>query len=277
MGSQSKKWDRLAYAHNREREIASHAYLDLIACRNTENVKLALELKLGSPMVIEVPYILELIGDVQGKRVLDAGCGGGFYSLLLSERGAAVLGIDSSDDMIKIAKQKALKDRLDAEFLTGNLSDLKIQDEEFDLVLSTLVLMDVKELDRTIAQLVRAVRKGGAIILSVQHPILTAGSWERKEGEKLFRKLDHYFTERELETVWETHEKELVSFKYYHRSLQAYVQPFLERACVLTHLIEPRPHEVYKTLNLQEYEDARRIPHFVILRFHKISLSDSCG
>jgi len=269
MSSQSEKWDKLAYAHNSEREIASRAYLDLIAGRSTENVKLALELKLGSPMVFEVPYILELIGDVHGKRTLDAGCGGGFYSLVLSERGADVLGVDSSEDMIKLAREKASKMRLDAEFLTGDVSNLEIQDEKFDLVISTLVLMDVKELDKTIGQLVRATRKGGTIIVSVQHPILTAGSWEKKAGEKLFRKLDHYFTERELEVVWKTHEREPVSLKYYHRSVQAYVQPFLERECVLTHLIEPRPDDVYRMMNEQEYEDARRIPHFIILKFRK--------
>ena len=275
MGSQSEKWDKLAYVHDREREIACHAYLDLIDGRRTRNVELALELKLGSAMLIEVPYILGLIGDVQGKRVLDAGCGGGFYSLWLSEKGAKVLGIDSSEEMIRIAREKASRKRLDPEFLTGDISDLRVQDETFDLVISTLVLMDMKELDKAIGQLVRATRKGGAIIISIQHPVLTAGDWERKTGQKLFRKLDHYFTEREIEAVWETHEKEQVSLKSYHRPLQAYVQPFLERECTLTHLIEPRPHETYRILNPREYEDTQRIPHFIIFKFHKTPPADS--
>ena len=109
MGSQSEKWDKLAYIHDRDREIACHAYLDLIAGQRTETVDLALKLKLGSAMLIEVPYILELIGDVRGKKVLDAGCGGGFYSIWMSEKGSKVLGIDGSNEMLKIAKEKASK------------------------------------------------------------------------------------------------------------------------------------------------------------------------
>lgn len=202
---------------------------------------------------------------------MDAGCGGGFYSLWLSEKGAKATGIDSSVEMINVAKGKASRKMLDAKFVRGDVSNLRIEDDEFDLVLSTLVLMDVKELDRAISELVRVTRNGGDIIVSFQHPILTAGDWERESGQKLFRKLNNYFMERELEEVWENERKERVPFKYYHRSLQAYAQPFLGRGCVLTDLVEPYPHEVYKTLNSREYEDTKRIPHFIILKFRKLT------
>jgi ubiquinone/menaquinone biosynthesis C-methylase UbiE len=266
---QSEKWDKLAYIHDRERELACHAYLDLIAGQRTKNVELALKLGLGSPMLIEVPYVLELMGDVLGKKVLDVGCGTGFYSLWLSEKGAEVTGIDSSEEMIKIAKEKASKKMLGAKFLIGDVTDLGIEDGMFDVVLSTLVLTDVKELDKAVSELVRVTRKGGDIVISVQHPIITAGDWERESGQKLFRKLDDYFMERELEIVWESGKKEKIPLNYYHRPLQTYVQPFLESGCVLTHLIEPYPHEAYKILNPREYEDAKRVPHFIIFKFQK--------
>ena len=269
MGSQSEMWDKLARIHDRDREVACHAYLDLIAGQRTKNVELALKLKLGSPMLIEVPYILELIGDVRGKKVLDAGCGGGFYSLWLSEKGAKVLGIDGSKEMIKIAKEKASRKMLGTKFLIGDITDLKIEDDVFDLVLSILVLMDLKKLDKAISELVRVTRNRGHIVISIQHPTLTAGDWQKESGEKIFRKLDDYFTERELKVVWENERKERIHFKYYHKPLQAYVQPFLKRECVLTHLVEPQPHKVYKIMNKREYEDTKRIPHFIILKFQK--------
>jgi 2-polyprenyl-3-methyl-5-hydroxy-6-metoxy-1,4-benzoquinol methylase len=269
LGSQSEKWDKLSYVHDREREVACNAYLDLTAGRRTKNVESALKLKLGSPMLIEVPYILRLVGDVREKRVLDVGCGGGFYSLLLSERGAKVLGIDSSEQMIKTAMEKASRKMLDTKFSVGDVTALGIEDDVFDLVLSTLVLMDVKELDKAESELVRVTRNQGDIVVSVQHPILTAGDWAREAGQKLFRKLDDYFTEKELKAEWANEKKERVSLRYYHRSLQAYTQPFFERGCVLTALIEPNPHKVYKILNPTEYEDATRIPHFIILKYRK--------
>jgi ubiquinone/menaquinone biosynthesis C-methylase UbiE len=269
LGGQSEKWNKLARIQDREREVACRAYLDLIADRTTENVKQALRLSLGSPMLIEVPYVLELIGDVCGKKVLDSGCGTGFYSLWLSEKGAKVLGVDGSREMVKIAKEKASSKNLDAQFLVGDVTELRMEDDAFDVVLSTLVLMEVKELAKAISELIRVAKKGGDIVVSIQHPLLTGGDWERENGQKLFRKIDNYFTERELEVVWESEKKEHVPFKSYHRPLQAYVQPFLERGCILTNLVEPYPHEAYAILNPREYEDTKRIPHFVILKFRK--------
>lgn len=268
MSSQSEKWDKLAFIHNQDREIASHAYMDLIAGQKTKNVQLALKLNLGSGMLIEVPYILRLLGDVRGKEVLDAGCGGGFYSLWLSENGAKVLGVDGSKEMIKIAKEKAARKMLDTRFLVGDVTDLRIEDSMFDLVLSTLVL-GMKELDKAIRELVRVTRNGGDIVISILHPIVTAAYWERESGRKLFRKLDDYFLERELEAVWENEKKERVPHTFYHRPLQAFTQPFFEEGCILIDLIEPRPHKVYKQLNPREYEDMKRIPHFMILKFRK--------
>jgi len=219
-------------------------------------------------MLIEVPYILRLLGDVRGKEVLDAGCGGGFYSLWLSENGAKVLGVDASKEMIKIAREKATRKVLDTRFLVGDITDLRIEDSMFDLVLSTLVL-GMKELDKAMSELVRVTRNGGNIVISILHPIVTAAYWERESGRKLFRKLDDYFQERELEAVWENEKKERVSYKFYHRPLQAFTQPFFEKGCILIDLIEPQPHKVYKQLNPREYRDMSRIPHFMILKFRK--------
>jgi ubiquinone/menaquinone biosynthesis C-methylase UbiE len=153
--------------------------------------------------------------------------------------------------------------------LIGDASELRMEDDVFDVVLSTLVLVEVKELDKAIGELVRTAKNGGDIIVSVQHPILTGGDWERESGQKLFRKIDNYFSERELEVVWEGEKKERVPFKFHHRPLQAYIKPFLEKECILTSLVESYPHEAYAILNPREYEDTKRILHFIILKFRK--------
>ena len=272
---ETNRWDRLAHIYDRDREIASRAYLDLIAGHGTREVDKALKMGLGSPMVIEVPYVLELLGDVRGKRVLDAGCGGGFYSLWLSERGAEVTGVDSSKEMVRIAWEKASKRKLDARFLAGDITDLRIEDASFDLVLSTLVLMNVKDLEKAASELVRVTRDGGYLLISVEHPILTAGDWQRESGQKLFRKLDDYFTQKQLETVWKNSRRQEIPLLYYHRSLQSYAQAFMEKGCILTHLAEPQPKEAYQILNPKEYEDTKRIPHFAVFKFRKETPGDA--
>lgn len=56
---------------------------------------------------LERRLVIELVGDVRGRRVLDVGCGDGDLAIDLSKRGARVVGIDSSSVMINAAKQHA--------------------------------------------------------------------------------------------------------------------------------------------------------------------------
>ncbi len=80
--------------------------------------------------------LLNLPNDLSGKRILDAGCGAGQFSIELAMRGAQVLGIDISSNLIEIAK-KRLPDNLkkNIEFLT---SDMMQSHGNFDFV----ILMD---------------------------------------------------------------------------------------------------------------------------------------
>ncbi|MGD8340908.1 MAG: class I SAM-dependent methyltransferase, partial [Gammaproteobacteria bacterium] len=53
------------------------------------------------------PVLWRFVGDVAGRDVLDAGCGTGYLSKLLHERGARVIAVDSSPGMIEIARARA--------------------------------------------------------------------------------------------------------------------------------------------------------------------------
>jgi len=52
------------------------------------------------------PITLQLLGDVAGKRLLDLGCGEGSYARALAQLGATVVGIDSSERLIRIARDR---------------------------------------------------------------------------------------------------------------------------------------------------------------------------
>lgn len=58
--------------------------------------------------VLLTPHLLEMMGDVAGKRLLDAGCGEGFLSRLMAERGASVLAVDYAEKMLAIARERTL-------------------------------------------------------------------------------------------------------------------------------------------------------------------------
>ena len=76
--------------------------------------------------LVEVPAVLELIGDVKGKRVLDAGCGYGYYSLLPARSGAMVTGIDISEKMIELAKNNAREASVECQFFVCDLQNLSM-------------------------------------------------------------------------------------------------------------------------------------------------------
>jgi len=106
------------------------------------------------------PAIFRIIGSVEGSSILDAGCGNGYLCRLLAKRGAKPVGVDISKRFIEIAKQKEARTPLGITYHVGSLSNLSmLQDEAFDLVISNLVLMDVRHLARAVKDLQRVLKK----------------------------------------------------------------------------------------------------------------------
>ncbi len=120
-------------------------------------------------ILLEEKVTLELIGPVQGQRVLDLGCGTGRYCTLLAKRGASVVGLDPSEEMLKQAKQKVITFP-HVELCYGTLEKMDFPGEQFDLVISALVLSHLSELESTLREVTRVLKRGGRMIISDIHP-----------------------------------------------------------------------------------------------------------
>jgi len=84
----------------------------------------------------EIPFIIDVIGDLDEKRILDLACGTGRHAIELERHGAEVKGIDSSPNMIKKARDIAERNRSDVEFVVADMRDMKQSvSDDFDLVL----------------------------------------------------------------------------------------------------------------------------------------------
>jgi ubiquinone biosynthesis O-methyltransferase len=118
----------------------------------------------------EEAVIHDLIGDVSGLLVLDAGCGTGRHAIRLAEAGAHVVGYDPTPKMLSVAKQKAADQHLDVTLHCGDLEAVSNADSDFDLVLCCLVLSHVEDLARAIRILSDRLKPGGRLILSDFHP-----------------------------------------------------------------------------------------------------------
>ncbi len=126
---------------------------------------------------------------LQGRSVVDAGCGSGRYLLHALERGAArVTGVDLSPQMLaRAGAELGLRTRAAEVALTqGSLTALPIPDGAADLTICGLVLGHLEQLEPALAELRRVTRPGGMVLCSDVHPIGHALGWLRdfKSGDR---------------------------------------------------------------------------------------------
>jgi ubiquinone/menaquinone biosynthesis C-methylase UbiE len=125
----------------------------------------------GNPLIsVEQPVVWALIDEASPGQALDAACGTGRHTRRLVERGHEVIGVDATPEMLARARDAVL----DADFRHGDLSDLPLEDASADLVVCALALEHVEELARPVTELARVARRGGRVIISDIHPVLSA-------------------------------------------------------------------------------------------------------
>lgn len=125
-----------------------------------------------------VDRLIDIV-DFKGKPVLDAGCGTGRHFHRIIKGGPSLLaGIDVSTGMLHQATDKTSTET--PTFLhLASAEFLPFRDESFDLVISTLVLDHIPNLQGAIAEMCRALRSGGTLIVSSFHPFGKLLSWKR--------------------------------------------------------------------------------------------------
>lgn len=121
--------------------------------------------ELHSPMSERWLYeIKKQLPQDKNLRILDVGCGAGFFSVLLAKEGYQVTGVDLTPDMVENARTLAAEEKTDCEFLVMDAENLRFADESFDVVISrnlTWTLPDVKSAYR---EWVRVLKKGGILL-----------------------------------------------------------------------------------------------------------------
>lgn len=91
------------------------------------------------------PALFELLGDLKGKKVLDVGMGGGYLSRLMAKKGAQVTGLEPSKSMYQYAASKEQIDQLGIQFINQDLSQMTQFQNEFDVVVSNMVFLDIPD------------------------------------------------------------------------------------------------------------------------------------
>ncbi|MDQ6642455.1 MAG: class I SAM-dependent methyltransferase, partial [Actinomycetota bacterium] len=170
------------------------------------------------------PAVLDLLGDVAGKRVLDAGCGPGLYAAELLARGAAVTAFDESAEMVRLARVRAPAADIRQASLSRPLTWLT--DATQDLVLMALVLHHLEDRVSALRELHRVLVPAGRLVISTTHP---TSDWKQRGGS--------YFNREAIEETW--HESWQV--RYWRQPLEAWCAEFAGAGFVIERRLEPRP------------------------------------
>lgn len=187
-----------------------------------------------------MPYMLELMGDVSGKRILDLGCGEGGYARELTRRGAELVAVDCAKFSIEYAKKQSLAEGVDIQYYVRNSNDLySIESSSFDTVLCSMMLMDCEDLEGTVKEIARVLKDNGKLFASVLHPCFTGKNIGR-EGRGMERKVivEDYFNPREYSQTLPGGNVEVV---WRHRTFEEYVKLFVKHGLQIKDLNEGRP------------------------------------
>ena len=116
---------------------------------------------------VEKAAVFSLLPEVQGRRVLEVGCGTGNFSLALSRLGAEVVGLDRSGPMLAGAQDKARRQGLAITWVRGLASRLPFADESFDGVMCILALDFMADREAALPEMIRVLRPGGFLSVAV--------------------------------------------------------------------------------------------------------------
>ena len=120
----------------------------------------------------QLQKLIAAVGTLDGRRVLDLGCGAGAASVAITRRGARVIAVESSTARLTQARQAADVAGVKVEFHHSDLADLAfLRADSIELVVAVYSLAGVQDLGRVFRQLHRIMRPDGALVLSLPHPM----------------------------------------------------------------------------------------------------------
>lgn len=205
----------------------------------------------------ERPATLSLLPDVNGTRVLDAGCGPGVYSEWLITHGAEVVAVDVSPKMIELARHR-LGSRIDVREADIAKPLTFLDSSSFDIVVSPLVLEYIEDWNNTLAEFYRVLRPKGYLIMSVTHPF----------SDYKYYKSNNYFDTELVGSEW-TGFGHVVFMPSFRRSLAETLNPLLKEGFSLETILEPKPTDEFQKADPKHYQELCQQPCFLCIRARK--------
>ncbi|MGU3523494.1 class I SAM-dependent methyltransferase [Enterobacteriaceae bacterium C23F] len=212
----------------------------------------------GAP---EWPALQQMLPEVQGKQIIDLGCGYGWFCRWAQQQGAAhVLGLDVSEKML--ARAREMTSGTEITYQLADLETLALEPASLDLAYSSLALHYLQNIDGLFTTLFQALKPDGRLVFSAEHPIFTAvakqGWFIEQDGQKSWP-VAGYQQEGERLSNWFAD-----GVKKQHRKLATWINALIAAGFVIEHLDEWGPDAAQIAANPALSEEKERPMLFLL-------------
>ena len=166
-----------------------------------------------------------------GEKILDLGCGYGFFTDYFRSIGADAIGVDGSEKMIELARERYPITEFSVMDITMPFT---FENNQFDVVFSNQVLMDIEDIDFVFSECKRILKTGGILYYSIVHPAFYDCHWQKDEsGYRYAKVMDKYIKPYQCtQEFWGETE-------HFHRPLSYYLNVAAKNGFVLEETCEP--------------------------------------
>lgn len=217
--------------------------------------------------LFEIPALFSMLPNLNGKKVLDLGCGFGEHCKQYIANGAIkVIGIDISEKMLAVARKENNDSKIT--YINMPIEDIAQLNEQFDVIISSLAFHYIEDFSGVVKNIYELLCEDGTFIFSQENPLCTCHSggnrWTRDEnGNKIYLNLANYGIEGERESVWFVD-----NVKKYHRMFSTIVNTLIEAGLTIEKMIEPLPSDEL-LVEHAEYKDLYHKPDFLLIKTKK--------
>ena len=213
------------------------------------------------------PCALRSSNKIKGKKILDIGCGTGHFSHILQKQGAKVIGIDSSKEMINIAKNNYPS----IKFYNLSVENLnKLEDSNFDYVIAIMVFLCFNNKDKinlSLRKINKKLRKNGELIIIDLHPCAKR-SFKTEIVKQKFPEKSYFKSGIPFETILTNETGKSMTFFNYNWTLEDYFDLLKKSNFIISELEELKPsnESIAKYPSLKPFFE---IPQYLLIKAKK--------
>ena len=189
---------------------------------------------------IVMPGVFKMLDLKSGRRVLDLACGQGVFSRFLLEKKIKPEGLDSSEELLRMARSRSIKT---IPYHLGDASDATLlEDQEFDGIACLLAVQNMENIEPVFKNVARWLKPKGKFVMVLTHPcfrIPRQTHWGWDDDKKMeYRRIDRYANEMKIPILTPPFIDKVNFTMTYHRPLQNYFSALLKAGLCVDSLEE---------------------------------------